>query len=269
MFRSRFGIPIPDEELHDAPFYRPPDDSAEIQYMQERRKQLGGYLPQRKMRAEPLKSVPESHFEEFYKGTDGREASTTMVFVRLLAKLLRDPELGKLIVPIVPDEARTFGMEALFRQVGIYSSVGQLYEPVDMDTLLYYKEAKGGQILEEGITEAGAICSFIAAGTAYANHGINTIPFFIYYSMFGFQRIGDLIWAAADMRAGDSLWAGLPVAPPLPEKACNIRTATATYSRCLSPTSSHTTRRSRMRLPSSFRMASSACTSIRNRSSIT
>ncbi|PYV72768.1 MAG: pyruvate dehydrogenase (acetyl-transferring), homodimeric type, partial [Acidobacteria bacterium] len=131
-----------------------------------------------------------------------------MVFVRMLAKLLRDPEIGKLIVPIIPDEARTFGMEALFRQVGIYSSVGQLYEPVDMDTLLYYKEAKDGQILEEGITEAGSISSFIAAGTAYSNHGINTIPFFIYYSMFGFQRIGDLIWAAADMRARGFLLGG-------------------------------------------------------------
>ena len=131
-----------------------------------------------------------------------------MVFVRLLAKLLRDPEIGKLIVPIIPDEARTFGMEALFRQVGIYSSVGQLYEPVDMDTLLYYKEAKDGQILEEGITEAGSMCSFIAAGTAYSNHGINTIPFFIYYSMFGFQRIGDLIWAAADMRTRGFLVGG-------------------------------------------------------------
>jgi pyruvate dehydrogenase E1 component len=208
LFRSRFGIPIPDEELHDAPFYRPSDDSAEIQYMQRCRKQLGGYLPERKIRAAPLKPVSESHFEEFYKGTEGREASTTMVFVRLLAKLLRDPEIGKLIVPIIPDEARTFGMEALFRQVGIYSSVGQLYEPVDMDTLLYYKEAKNGQILEEGITEAGSVCSFIAAGTAYANHGINTIPFFIYYSMFGFQRIGDLIWAAADMRARGFLLGG-------------------------------------------------------------
>src|SRR5215467_11207606 len=200
MFRSRFGIPIPDDELHNAPFYRPADDSAEIKYMQARRQQLGGYMPTRKVRATPLKSVPRSHFEEFYKGTEGREVSTTMVFVRLLAKLLRDPELGKYIVPIVPDEARTFGMEALFRQVGIYSSVGQNYEPVDMDTLLYYKEAKNGQILEEGITEAGSMCSLIAAGCAYANHGINTIPFFIYYSMFGFQRIGDLIWAAADMR---------------------------------------------------------------------
>ncbi len=208
IFRSRFGIPIPDGELHDAPFYRPADDSPEIQYMQERRKQLGGYLPERKVRSKPMKPVAESHFEEFYKGTDGREASTTMVFVRLLSKLLRDPEIGRLIVPIIPDEARTFGMEALFRQVGIYSSVGQLYEPVDMSTLLYYKEAKDGQILEEGITEAGSMCSFIAAGTAYANHGINTIPFFIYYSMFGFQRIGDLIWAAADMRTRGFLVGG-------------------------------------------------------------
>jgi pyruvate dehydrogenase E1 component len=208
MFRSRFGIPIPDEELHDAPFYRPADDSPEITYMQERRKRLRGYLPERKVRSKPIPPVSDSHFEEFYKGTDGREASTTMVFVRLLSKLLRDPEIGKLIVPIIPDEARTFGMEALFRQVGIYSSVGQLYEPVDMDTLLYYKEAKDGQILEEGITESGSMCSFIAAGTAYANHGINTIPFFIYYSMFGFQRIGDLIWAAADMRARGFLLGG-------------------------------------------------------------
>ncbi len=165
-------------------------------------------MPERKVRATALQSVPDAHFEEFHKGTDGREVSTTMVFVRLLAKLLRDPELGKLIVPIIPDEARTFGMEALFRQVGIYSNVGQLYEPVDMDTLLYYKEAKNGQILEEGITEAGSVCSFIAAGTAYSNHGINTIPFFIYYSMFGFQRIGDLIWAAADMRCRGFLIGG-------------------------------------------------------------
>jgi pyruvate dehydrogenase E1 component len=208
MFRSRFGIPIPDDELHNAPFYRPSDDSPEVTYLQARRQQLGGYLPERKVRSQPIKPVAESHFEEFYKGTDGREVSTTMVFVRLLAKLLRDPEIGKLIVPIIPDEARTFGMEALFRQVGIYSSVGQLYEPVDMDTLLYYKEARDGQILEEGITEAGSISSFIAAGTAYATHGINTIPFFIYYSMFGFQRIGDFIWAAADMRTRGFLIGG-------------------------------------------------------------
>ena len=207
-FRSRFGIPIPDEELHDAPFYRPADDSPEGKYLQACRKQLGGYLPERKIRSKPIPHVSDAPFEEFHKGTEGREVSTTMVFVRLLGKLLRDPDIGKLIVPIIPDEARTFGMEALFRQVGIYSSVGQLYEPVDMDTLLYYKEAKDGQILEEGITEAGSVCSFIAAGTAYANHGINTIPFFIYYSMFGFQRIGDLIWAAADMRTRGFLLGG-------------------------------------------------------------
>ena len=208
MFRSRFGIPIPDDELHNAPFYRPSDDSPEVRYLQERRKQLGGYLPERKVRSQPIASGWESHFEEFHKGTEGRDVATTMVFVRLLGKLLRDPQIGKLIVPIIPDEARTFGMEALFRQVGIYSSVGQLYEPVDMDTLLYYKEALNGQILEEGITEAGSMCSFIAAGTAYATHGINTIPFFIYYSMFGFQRIGDLIWAAADMRTRGFLIGG-------------------------------------------------------------
>ena len=147
-------------------------------------------------------------FEEFYKGTEGRKASTTMVFVRMLAKLLRDKEIGELIVPIVPDEARTFGMESLFRAVGIYSHVGQKYEPVDMDTLLYYKEAQDGQILEEGITEAGSMSSFIAAGTAYATHGVNTIPFFIYYSMFGFQRVGDLIWAGADSRARGFLLGG-------------------------------------------------------------
>jgi pyruvate dehydrogenase E1 component len=208
MFRSRFGIPIPDDELGKAPFYRPADDSPEITYMKERRQQLGGFLPARKVTAKPLAKVSESHFEEFYKGTEGREVSMTMVFVRLLAKLLRDPEIGKLVVPIVPDEARTFGMEALFRQVGIYSTVGQLYEPVDMDTLLYYKEARNGQILEEGITEAGSMSSFIAAGTAYANHGINTIPFFIYYSMFGFQRIGDLIWLAGDERTRGFLLGG-------------------------------------------------------------
>src|SRR5437667_580634 len=209
MFRSRFGIPIPDEELHEAPFYRPADDSPEVRYLQERRKQLGGgYLPERKVRAKPIQPPAESHFEEFYKGTEGREVSTTMVFVRLLSKLLRDPEIGKLIVPIIPDEARTFGMEPLFRQVGIYSHVGQLYEPVDAETLLYYKEAKDGQILEEGITEAGSICSFIAAGTAYATHEINTIPFFIFYSMFGMQRVGDLVWAAGDARTKGFLLGG-------------------------------------------------------------
>jgi pyruvate dehydrogenase E1 component len=199
-FRTRFGIPISDEEIAEAPFYRPPDDSAELQYMRERRKALGGYVPTRSVRVESLQAPVEPLFEEFYAGTEGRAASTTMVFVRMLSKLLRDKEIGDLIVPIVPDEARTFGMESLFRAVGIYSHVGQKYEPVDMDTLLYYKEAKDGQILEEGITEAGSLSSFIAAGTAYATHGVNTIPFFIFYSMFGFQRVADLIWAGADSR---------------------------------------------------------------------
>jgi len=207
-FRTRFGIPISDAEVGKTPFYRPAEDSIEIRYMRERRAALGGYVPMRKNRSEPLKSLPTEPFEEFYKGTEGRKASTTMVFVRLLSKLLRDKELGRLIVPIVPDEARTFGMESLFRAVGIYSHAGQTYEPVDMDTLLYYKEASDGQILEEGITEAGSMSSFVAAGTAYATHGVNTIPFFIYYSMFGFQRIGDLIWAAGDARTRGFLLGG-------------------------------------------------------------
>ena len=208
MFRSRFGVPVSDADVHEAGFYRPPEDSAESKYLQARRRELGGYIPERKVRAQPLQPVNPAPFEEFYQGTNGRKVATTMAFVRLLGKLLHDKEIGKLIVPIIPDEARTFGMEALFRQVGIYSSVGQLYQPVDMDTVLYYKEAKDGQILEEGITEAGAMCSFISAGTAYANHGINTIPFYIYYSMFGFQRIGDLIWAAGDMRCRGFLVGG-------------------------------------------------------------
>jgi pyruvate dehydrogenase E1 component len=207
-FRSRFGIPISDDDIANAPFFRPSEDSIEIQYLKARRGELGGFVPSRKGDVHPIKTPSEEIFEEFYKGTEGREVSTTMVFVRILAKLLKDKELGKLIVPIVPDEARTFGMESLFRQVGIYSHAGQLYEPVDRDSLLYYKEAKNGQILEEGITEAGSVSSFIAAGTAYATHGINMIPFFIYYSMFGMQRIGDLIWAAGDMRTKGFLLGG-------------------------------------------------------------
>jgi pyruvate dehydrogenase E1 component len=200
-FRTRFGIPISDDEIHNAPFYKPDENSPEIKYLKERRASLGGSVPKRIIKNPPVKTPPEELFEEFYAGTEGREVSTTMVYVRILAKLLKDNEVGKLIVPIVPDEARTFGMEALFRQIGIYSHVGQLYEPVDKDSLLYYKEARNGQILEEGITEAGSMSSFIAAGTSYANHGINIIPFFSYYSMFGFQRMGDLAWAAADMRS--------------------------------------------------------------------
>ncbi|MEX2660895.1 MAG: pyruvate dehydrogenase (acetyl-transferring), homodimeric type [Vicinamibacterales bacterium] len=199
-FRTRFGIPVSDEEIAEAPFYRPADDSPELQYMRERRKALGGFVPSRSVKVEPINAPIDPIFEEFFKGTEERKASTTMVFVRLLSQLLRNKEIGDLIVPIVPDEARTFGMESLFRAVGIYSHVGQRYDPVDMDTLLYYKEATDGQILEEGITEAGSMSSFIAAGTAYATYGVNTIPFFIFYSMFGFQRVADLIWAGADSR---------------------------------------------------------------------
>ncbi len=207
-FRTRFGLPLSDSDIAKAPFYRPADDSEELKYMLERRASLGGFAPRRQVKVSPIKPVAEEVFEEFYAGTDGRKASTTMVFVRLLSKLLRDKEIGELVVPIVPDEARTFGMEALFRQVGIYAHSGQAYEPVDMDTLLYYKEASDGQILEEGINEAGSLSSFIAAGTAYATHGVNTIPFFIFYSMFGFQRVGDLIWAAADSRTRGFLLGG-------------------------------------------------------------
>jgi pyruvate dehydrogenase E1 component len=207
-FRNRFGIPISDDEVAAAPFYRPPLDTPEIEYILERRKELGGFVPQRVARAGPLAAPSPDLFEEFLKGTGNREASTTMAFARLIAKLLRDPSLGKQIVPIIPDEARTFGLETLFRQCGIYSHLGQLYEPVDSETLLYYREARDGQILEEGITEAGSMSSFIAAGTAYATHGINMLPFFIFYSMFGFQRIGDLIWAAADMRTRGFLMGG-------------------------------------------------------------
>ncbi len=200
-FRSRFGIPISDEEIDTVPFYKPNDDSPEMTYLKSRREALGGYLPSREVAVEPLKKMPTSIFEEFYKSSEPREVATTMVFVRLLSKLLREEEIGKLIVPIIPDESRTFGMEALFRQIGIYSHMGQLYEPVDKENLLYYREATDGQIIEEGITEAGSMSTFIAAGTGYANQGIHTIPFFIYYSMFGLQRIGDLTWAACDMRA--------------------------------------------------------------------
>ncbi|MGB7308477.1 MAG: pyruvate dehydrogenase (acetyl-transferring), homodimeric type, partial [Candidatus Acidiferrales bacterium] len=208
LFRSRFDIPLNDEECMHVAFYRPPEDSEEIRYLRERRAALCGYVPQRSVRSKPLVADHDELFKEFLLGSGGREVSTTMAFVQMLRKMLKDPEIGHLIVPIVPDEARTFGMESLFRTAGIYSSVGQKYEPVDSDMLLYYNEAKNGQILEEGITEAGSISSFIAAGTAYATYGVNTIPFFIYYSMFGFQRVADFIWAAADMRTRGFLFGG-------------------------------------------------------------
>jgi pyruvate dehydrogenase E1 component len=199
-FRARFDIPLADEEVVETPFYRPPLDSKETRYVLSRRKELGGFVPERKVKAPPVKLPEATEYSEFFKGSQ-LGMSTTGATVRLLAKLLRHADLGRRIVPIIPDEARTFGMDSLFRQFGIYSSKGQLYEPVDRETLLYYNETKDGQILEEGITEAGAMSSFIAAGTAYANLGITMIPFYFYYSMFGFQRIGDLMWAAGDSKA--------------------------------------------------------------------
>ena len=204
-FRTRFGIPISDERVAEAPFYRPPEDSPEMKYLRERREALGGSVPARSTAAVTMEVPTLAEYEKTMgklvsKGP-GKEMSTTMGFVRLLGDLLRDKKVGKQLVPICPDESRTFGMEGLFRQVGIYAHAGQLYEPVDSDQIAYYKEAQDGQLLEEGITEAGAMSSFIAAGTSYSSHGVNMIPMFIYYSMFGFQRIGDLVWAAADVRA--------------------------------------------------------------------
>jgi pyruvate dehydrogenase E1 component len=200
-FRTRFGVPVSDEEIVDTPFYRPAPESEEAVYLRARRESLGGFVPQRRVDAGALEVPGLDRFAEFLKGSERFEVSTTMAFVRLLGSLLRNKTMGKHIVPIIPDEARTFGMDPLFREIGIYAPRGQLYEPVDRESLLYYHEARDGQILEEGITEAGAMSSFIAGGSAYASHGTNMIPFYIYYSMFGFQRIGDLVWAAGDMKA--------------------------------------------------------------------
>jgi pyruvate dehydrogenase E1 component len=199
-FRDRFELPLTDEQVREAEYYKPPDNSPEMQYLRERRAALGGSIPARRRRAKPLQ-VPELDiFKGQLEGTGEREISTTMAFVRVLAALLRDKQIGRHIVPIIPDESRTFGMEGLFRQVGIYSPVGQLYQPQDSEQLMFYKEDQHGQILEEGITEAGSISSFIAAGTSYSSHDVQAVPFYIYYSMFGYQRVGDLVWAAADSR---------------------------------------------------------------------
>ena len=207
-FRNRFGIPLSDDDVAEAPFYRPPEDSQEMKYLRERRQALGGYVPSRNT-AIPKMEVPTyDDIKNIVERDNGKELSTTMGFVRILDRLCQNKKIGRQVVPIVPDESRTFGMEGMFRTVGIYSHTGQLYEPVDSDQFMYYKEAQDGQILEEGISEAGAMSSFIAAGSAYALHGINMIPFFIYYSMFGFQRIGDLIWAAADQRVKGFLIGG-------------------------------------------------------------
>jgi pyruvate dehydrogenase E1 component len=208
--RDRFGIPIPDDQLHDVPFYKPADDAPEIKYLHERRKQLGGYLPQRRRKADDALPVPElSAFQAVLDPTaEGREISTTQAYVRVLTALLRDKHLAPRVVPILVDEARTFGMEGFFRQIGIFSQQGQLYEPVDKDQVSYYREDKAGQILQEGINEAGAMSSWIAAATSYSTNNRVMIPFYIFYSMFGLQRVGDLAWAAGDMRARGFLLGG-------------------------------------------------------------
>ncbi len=208
VFRDRFSIPVSDEIISDIPFYRPADDSPEILYLKKQREALGGYLPARSSEIAPLTIPPLEDFASVTKGLGERELSTTMAFVRILSILLKSKELSSLIVPIVPDECRTFGMEGMFRQIGIYSPVGQLYTPVDHEQVMYYREAKDGQILEEGINEAGAFCSWMAAATSYSSNKLTMIPFYIYYSMFGFQRIGDLAWAAGDMQARGFLLGG-------------------------------------------------------------
>ncbi len=206
--RDRFNIQITDEEIAGLSFRKPAQDSEELSYLQERRAALGGYLPSRSSSSPPLLVPPLEAFSPLLEGTGDREISTTMALVRMLTTLVKDKNIGKHIVPIVPDEARTFGMEGMFRQVGIYSSVGQLYTPQDADQLMFYREDKQGQILEEGINEAGSLCSWLAAATAYANHGVSMVPFYIYYSMFGFQRVGDFIWAAGDSQARGFLIGG-------------------------------------------------------------
>jgi pyruvate dehydrogenase E1 component len=200
-FRDRFALPLSDEEVIGLKFYRPADSSPEMRYQHAKRKHLGGYLPERRTQATKLQVPARAAFAKFLEGSSGREQSTTMQYVQLLSQLLKDKGLGRHVVPIVADEARTFGMQSLFRNVAIYAPQGQLYEPEDREELLYYKEAQDGQILEEGITEAGALASWIAAATSYSTHGVPMLPFYIFYSMFGFQRVGDLIWAAADSRS--------------------------------------------------------------------
>jgi len=207
-FRDRFAIPIPDDKLEDIPLVTFPEGSPELEYMRLHRMELGGYLPSRRRKAEAMPTPPLSTFDRFLKSTEDREISTTMAFVQILQTLLRDKTIGRHIVPIVPDESRTFGMEGMFRQLGIWNQLGQLYTPQDADQLMFYKETKDGQILQEGINEAGAMCDWIAAATSYSTHGVPMIPFYIFYSMFGFQRIGDLAWAAGDMRSRGFLLGG-------------------------------------------------------------
>ncbi len=206
-FREKLNIPISDEDVVETPFYKPDEQTAEMKYLKNQRQMLGGYIPERKLTTQKLVTPDLDFFSDLLKGTKS-DISTTMAFVRVLSKIMRHKDIGKLIVPIIPDEARTFGMESFFTQYGIYSRWGQLYQPVDFETIIYYRESKDGQILEEGINEAGAMSSFIASGTSYATHGRYTIPFYVYYSMFGFQRIGDLMWLAADIQAKGFLLGG-------------------------------------------------------------
>jgi pyruvate dehydrogenase E1 component len=207
-FRDRFDIPVKDDELENLPFFKPEEGSSEYKYLHERRAALGGYLPQRRAKSFSIPTPPLESLKAILDGSGDREVSTTMAFVRILSQLVKDKEIGPRIVPIIPDEARTFGMEGMFRQLGIYSSVGQLYEPVDRDQVMFYREDKKGQILEEGINEAGAMSSFIAAGTSYSSHNQPMLPFYIIYSMFGLQSIGDLAWAAGDSRTRGFLIGG-------------------------------------------------------------
>ncbi len=249
-FRDRFQLPLSDQDVAALRFYKPPADSRELGYLLERRAALGGPLPARRRDCAAVAVPALASYAQFALGADGKQMSTTMAAVRMLGGLLRDRTLGERIVPIVADEARTFGMANLFRQIGIYSPVGQLYEPEDAGSMLYYKEARNGQLLEEGITEAGALSSWVAAGTAYSVHGIAMLPFYIYYSMFGFQRVGDLIWAAADQRArGFTVRRHRRSHHRSAGRVCSIRTAAATWLRRRCRTAAPTIRHS----PTSWR----------------
>ena len=269
IFRDRLQLDIPDAKLKDAPYYHPGDKAPEIEYLRERRAALGGQMPKRVVVTKTLELPGDPVYGEFMAGSGTQEASTTMAFARLLRNLLRDKVVGDRIVPIIPDEARTFGMDPLFKEVGIYSALGQLYEPVDSNLVLSYREAKDGQVLEEGITEAGSSASFQAAGTSYATHAEPMIPFYIFYSMFGFQRTGDEFWAFADARGRGFLLGARPVAPRSTGRGCSTRTATPWCSPRPSRTFASTTPRSHTKRRSSCARASSACTAPTPRTSST
>jgi len=241
-FRDRFNLPVPDDKIEEVPYLKFEENAPELQYMRTRRMSMGGYLPQRRTKSEGLTTPPLSAFERFLKSTDDREISTTMAFVQVLQTIIRDKNIGKRVVPIVPDESRTFGMEGMFRQLGIWNQLGQLYTPEDKDQLMFYREDKHGQILQEGITEPGAMSDWIAAATSYSTHGVPMIPFYVFYSMFGFQRIGDLAWAAGDMRCRGFLMGGTAGRTTL--NGCSTRTVIRMWPRPLFPIASRTIRRS-------------------------